>query len=304
VNESEVPSPRAATLGRWAFPIVWLTLPFTMGPALADALRTTEPSFRTACSLGAWIIWAAVLGAALVPRTVTLTAVRIVAPATVPAAIWATVATSHRGAAEVVALSAAVVVTLVALAAPTGAAFVNGSAYGLELRLPLRPPGALLLGPIELAWALTVAGATVGPLLLADHVWILGAGLLLVGWPLAAAASRSLHILSRRWLVFTPAGVVLHDQLVLLESLLVVRQSLRSIGPARVGTPARDLSLGAPGLLLELSFTEPLPVTVPPRRRRAAEPVASEDLDAVLFAPTRPGRVLAEATARRLPVLR
>jgi hypothetical protein len=288
---------------RWSFAVIWVTLPFTMGPALSDALAPTATLFRTACSVGLWLVWAAILGAALIPRTVTLTAIRIVAPAALVAAAWAALSGSDVGAADVVALAVATVAAIVALAAGTAAAFVNGSAYGLEHRIPLRAPGPLLLGPIELAWVGAVAGAAAGPLLLADRAWIVGTIAVVVGWPVCWWASRSLHILSRRWLVFTPAGVVLHDQLAVLEAVLVTKRHLRSLGPALVGTDARDLTLGAPGLALEIRFTEPLAITpTPPRRRGRLDPVASEDVAGVLFTPTRPGRVMDEVAQRELPI--
>ena len=293
---------RRHLIERWAFPVVWVVLPFTMGPAFADALGPCAPLFRTSCSVGLWVVWAATLGAGLVPRTVTLTAIRIVAPASLVAAGWATLASHHAGLADAAALGSAALVTVVAMAAGTGATFVNGSAYGLEHRMPLRPPGPLLLGPVELTWVAAVAGAVAGPLLLADAAWIAGGLLLVVGWPLAWWAGRSLHVLSRRWLVFTPAGLVLHDQLAVLEAVLVIRRHLRSVGPALVGTDARDLTLGAFGLALEIRFSEPLPITpTPPRRGRTVAPVSSVDVPAVLFTPTRPGRVMAEVTSRELP---
>jgi hypothetical protein len=293
----------AAIASRWALPALWLTLPFTAGPALGDALATTDAGFRNAVSVGLWVVWGTVFGATLIPRTVTLTAVRIAAPVTLVACGWAAAATSSAGVADVVALTVSAAVTVVALAPATGAAYVNGSAYGLEHRLPLRAPGALLLGPIELAWMAAVAGAAAGPLLLADQLWVAGGVVLVVGWPIAWWASRSLHVLSRRWLVFTPAGLVLHDPLAVVESVLVIRRHLRSIGPALVGTTARDLTVGAPGLALEVDLTESLPISPAPRRRLGArDPVESEEIDALLFTPTRPGRVLAEAAARHLPV--
>ena len=89
----------------------------------------------------------------------------------------------------------------------------------------------------------------------------------LIGWPLAWWVVRSLHTLSRRWLVFTPAGVVLHDQLVVVEAMLVVRRQLASIAPALADTTARDLTLGAPGLALEVRMTEPLAISPTPARR-------------------------------------
>jgi hypothetical protein len=291
-------------LRRWGFAVVWALLPLTAGPALADTLDPRSPSFRTATSLGLWVIWAVTLLVALVPRTVTLTAIRIVAPAAVVAVLWGAAVTPSVGPADLVAIVVTALAAAVAFLPTTGDVYVNGSSYGDERRLPLRAPAALLLGPIELAWAVVVAGAVTGPLLLAAHVWVVGAVSLLIGWPLAWWTSRSLHTLARRWLVFTPAGIVLHDQLVVLEAMLVVRRQVASITLALADTTARDLTLGSPGLALEIRMTEPLAISpTPARRLRGDQPgVVSEDVEAVLVAPTRPGVVLTEAARRRLPV--
>ena len=291
-------------LRKWAFAVVWVTLPFIAGPALADTLDPRSPMFRTVVSVALWVVWGATLLAALVPRTVTLTAIRIVAPASVAAVIWGAAVTPSAGPADLVAIVVTAVATAVALLPTTGDEYVNGSSYGDERRFPLRAPLALLLGPIELAWAVVVVGVVGGPLLLAAQVWAVGALALLIGWPLAWWVVRSLHTLSRRWLVFTPAGLVLHDQLVVVEAMLVVRRQLASIAPALADTTARDLTLASPGLVLEIRMTEPLAISPTPARRvRGEQPgVVSTDVDAVLVTPTRPGVVLTEATRRRLPV--
>ena len=65
---------------------------------------------------------------------------------------------------------------------------VQGSAYGDEARFLLRPPTALLLGPIPVAWALMAASAT-GPMLLACGEWVAGAIVCVVGLPLAARSA-------------------------------------------------------------------------------------------------------------------
>ncbi len=117
-------------------------------------------------------------------------------------------------------------------------------------------------------------------------------------------ASRSLHILSRRWLVFTPAGLVLHDQFAVVEAVLVIRRHLATIGPALVGTDGPRPDASARRVWRSRS-TSPSRCRSAPRRAggsaRRSEPVASEDVAALLFTPTRPGRVLAEAAERHLP---
>ena len=291
---------------RWALAATWVLLPFVAGPALATSLDPRSTGFRSAASVGLWLIWGATLVATLVPRTVSLTAVRIVAPAALAATVWAAAATADPGLADGVALAYSALVTAVAFSPGTGDAFANGSSYGHERRFPLRAPGALLLGPIELAWLVVVAGAVTGPLLLAAQQWVAGALLLLVGWPAAFFAVRMLHGLSRRWLVFTPAGVVVHDPMVVIEAMLVLRRHLSRLRPAPADTTARDLTMGAPGVALEIDLTEAIPITPRPARRpgQAAPAIESEEVAAVLVTPSRPGVVLLEADERGLPVSR
>jgi hypothetical protein len=277
--------------------LLWVTLPFTLGPLLADGLDPRAGGYRTAVSVGCWAIWAAVLVATLVPRTLTLTVVRLAAPATVPAALWALLAADDPDAViATVGLVAAAATTLAALLSPVGEAFVDGSSYGDERRMPLRPPGALLLGPLELAWIVAVAGLVAGPLLLADEQWVLGAIVTVVGVPVALLAARALHRLARRWLVFVPAGFVVHDHLALADPMLFPRNLLTGIGLAAKGTAATDLTVGALGVALEAQLAEPTAV-VPTRRDGALDAI---EITAFLVAPSRPGAALQEAARRRI----
>ncbi|MCD9623735.1 hypothetical protein [Rhabdothermincola salaria] len=289
---------------RWGLPLLWLTLPFLAGPSFADALDPRSRPIQVTASLGLWALWAVALVATLVPRTVSLTLVRITVPASVVAAGWAAlVVPDGAGAPEAVALGITTLSAVVALSAPVGEEFVNGSAYGEERRLPLRPPGPLVLGPIELVWALVVAGAVAGPLLLAAEQWVLGAVLIAVGWAVAALGVRSLHQLARRWVVFVPAGMVLVDTTVLTDALLARRHRIAHLGPAPAENAALDLTAGALGLALQLEFTEPeVIVPVPPRPARGERSTTPLRVEAVTFTPSRSTAVLREAARRRVPV--
>jgi hypothetical protein len=290
---------------RWGLAVVWAVLPFTAGPSFADALDPRIRSVQLVASIGLWLAWGAVLAAALVPRATALTGVRIIAPAGVAAAGWAAIVVPDGAALpEALALATTSLAAVVSLSASTGDTFVNGSSYGDERRMFLKAPGALLLGPVELVWALVVAGAVAGPMLLAAHVWALGAAVLVVGWTIAALGALGLSRLAQRWVVFVPAGLVLVDRSTLTDSLLVPRGRMASLGPAPADSSARDLTAGALGLALELRFDRPETITPAAPRRAAAgvDPPRPVEVDAVLFTPTRPGLVLAEARRRRLPV--
>jgi hypothetical protein len=280
--------------------VLWVTLPFVLGPLLGAALHPRVTALRTGGAIALWIVWAAVLVAVLIPRVQTLTFVRVVAPGALAAATWAAFADELDGRAAV-GLAAALAVTIAALVAPTGDAFVNGSSYGDERRMPLRPPGLLLLGPIELAWAAAVAGFVAGPMLLATEQWVAGVIVTVVGLPIAVLAVRALHPLARRWLVFVPAGFVIHDHLALAEPVLFRRAELTAFAIAPADPAATDLTAGSLGPALRAAFEAPVAITPVAPSARRSEPVDPRDVTAVLFAPTRPGAALTEAARRRFP---
>ncbi len=285
------------SLGAWPARATWLVLPVVLGPALGDALDDASRPVQLVATVGLWVGWAVVLVATLVPTTVSLTALRVAAPAALVAALAATVATGA-STAGVVGLVGALVTALAAFWPGTGEAFVAGSSYGNERRMPLRVPGPLLAGPLFLAWLVAAAGVATGPLLLAAEQWVAGAAALAVGLPAAVVALRSMHTLARRWLVFVPTGVVVHDPLALAEPVLLRRADVRSFGPAPADTTALDLTRGALGLALEVRLEPPVALVLAAGGRPGVGEATTAG--ALLVSPTRPGAVIAEARRRRL----
>lgn len=294
----------AALEGPWPLRAAWLALAVLGAPALAGALDDASGPVQLTAGVGLWGGWLVALVAMLVPSTVSLTVVRVAGPA----AVAATVAAALRrpaGADDVAALVGGVAAAVAALAATTTDAFVDGSSYGNERRLALATPAALRVGPAPLAWALTVGLPAGAALALAARQWVLGAGLA----GAAAVALRltvpALHRLSRRWVVFVPAGLVVHDPVALAEPVLFRRAGVRRIGPVPAEAAiedALDLTGRAAGLVLEITLDEPAELAVPPPRpqRRGRPEVVRADR--VLITPLRPGALLAEAQGRRLPV--
>ena len=282
----------------WVVRGLWAALPFTTGPALAAALDAASGPVRFVASAGLWVGWAVGMGAAFAPHPIALTALRVLAPAAVVAALVAA-AGEHPSA---LAVAWATVACAWAFAPAFGALCVNGPAYPNERRFLLRPPGPLLFGPLPMFWVLSVAGIAAGPLLLAARQWALGALVLLVGWPLAFLLLKSLHNLSRRWAVFVPAGVVLHDPMVLLDPVLFRRQDVTALRPATADDAGLfDVSQRAPGLGLAMELDELTTITLlKPGNREGAAIHAS----ALRFTPTRPGLVMKEARRRRIAVPR
>jgi hypothetical protein len=291
----------------WAARAAWAGAAVACGPVLAAALDDRSAPVRAVASVGLWAAWAIVLCASLVLHPVGLTALRLAAPALLVAVgVAVAVAGAGGGAADisgpsvVIALVVSLACGLAAFLPETALAFVNGPAYPNERRFPLRAPGPLLLGPLPLAWAASVGMPAAGALLLAARQWVAGSVVTSAGVALAFVLVRALHGLSRRWVVFVPAGLVLHDPMTLADPVLFLREEIVAFGPAEAGTAALDLTAKAFGLALELEVASPAPLAlVRPGSRTAVMAEAS----ALLFTPTRPGAVLAysreRATKRR-----
>jgi hypothetical protein len=196
----------------------------------------------------------------------------------------------------VVGLVAVLVASALAFFPVAGQLFVDGSSYGDEARYPLRVPAPLLAGPVPLAWVAVVGGGVAGPVLLAAKEWVFGALVLVVGLAAAYWGARALHVLSRRWVVLVPSGLVLHDQLALAEPILLRRQDVRSLEPAPADTDALDLTRGALGLALELTLVSPVDLSTVAERPGA--PTETLTATALLFTPTQPGALLIAHRAR------
>jgi hypothetical protein len=274
--------------------LAWLGAGFALGPSVSDALSDAAQPSRWVVATWCYAAWAVCLLATLVPRTIGLTVVRIGGPAALAVAGWAAVAGGPPGVADGVALGWAAVVAALSLAGTTADAMVDGSSYGAERRFALRVPVWLLLGPAEAAWLAVVAGSVAGPLLLATGRWLAGAAGVMAGGAAAVIGARALHQLSRRWVVFVPAGVVLHDPLTMSDPTLFPRPVVSGLGPALASEAERpsvlDVTGGAPGLVLEVGLV---------RGVRIGDLV----VERARFTPVRPGAVLAEAARRRLALV-
>lgn len=279
----------------WALRVAWAVLPFTAGAALGDALDPRSRPVQLVASVLLWAVWGVVLAATLVPHPISLTVVRCAAPAGAAVAVAAAV----DGYGSPLAVSTTALAMGLAFLPEIGTLFVNGPAYPNERRFLLRAPAPLLLGMLAVVWALAVGGPVVGLFLVAARRWVAGGLVLAAGVPLAVVLARAVHGLSRRWLVFVPAGVVLHDPITLADPVLFRKQLIVSLGPADAATTALDLTQTAPGLALELALTEEVPLLRAKPGKRLGEAASPSRL---LITPTRPGAVLREAVERGLPV--
>lgn len=289
--------------------LCWLALPFTAGDLLATAAAQRSTPVQWVLAVGLWLGWGVGVGTIAIARTSSLTLARYVIPAGLAATVWAAIDTDPDGnralgATGVVGLACAAAACALVLTAAYGDRSVNGSSYGAERRFALRPPTAVVLGPLPVLWVVVTAGVVAGPLLLAARSWIAGVVVLAAGWALAPVIVRRTHLLSRRWLVLVPAGVVVHDPLVLTDSLLVQKNNLAGVGPALADTTATDLTMGALGLAIEVRLGEPSTILTNADRRAAGGSFTAPgtEVEAVLVTPSRPGAVMRTVAERGLPV--
>jgi hypothetical protein len=118
---------------------------------------------------------------------------------------------------------------------------------------------------------------------------------------LAWLFGRRCHRLARRFLVLVPAGIVVHDHLVLSDTSMFRKSDIASVGLALDKTEAADLTGKALGNAVEIvlkDFDTVVLAGTPKKPGGTALHVLS-----VLVSPSRPGRMLTEA-ARRGHVVR
>ena len=277
--------------------VIWLSLPLFCGPALADSFNDFELLLRTTVSISLWAFWALILLSTLLPTPVSLAIIRIGAPAAAALSLWSALETGG-SVAGIVGLTVSAVATSVAISAPLGDRFSDGASYGDERRFLLRAPGPVLLLFGPLAWLTFLAGLTLGPLLLLNKNFLLGAVVTLCGFPLSAIAANAIYRLGKRWVVLVPAGVLLHDYLSVGDPTLIPRNQIADFSPAKAKTDALDLSQNSFGLSLEIRCFTPLSMMLKKGTRKIIN--ESSTVENFMINPARPNAVLAEAHKRGL----
>ena len=282
----------------WITRALWLTLPLTLGDLVAGAVDGRSDAVVVAGAALAWALWAATLLSSLVLLPLTLLAMRVMVPLALVGGVVAAVDTAP-DALGWIGLASAAVVLVTSLSADVGLDFVNGASYGDERRFPLRPPAALLLGPVPVVWALMALPLPAAVLALAARQWVLGAVLGLLGAVAVVWGARVLARLTARWCVFVPAGITLVDDMALVDPVLLRAEHVVRLGPAPADTTAVDLSAGATGLILQVDVSVPVSVVPTVGRGRVTEAI---EVSSLLFAPSRPGALIAHAATRRIGV--
>jgi hypothetical protein len=238
-----------------------------------------------------WTSWLAVMVALFVPAALSLTAVRTLAPAVAVTAffmgnpVWA---------------FPAVVMLRVLLSRDVADVLVQGSAYGAETRFALRTP-VPYLAPAVLVWSALVATTVGGSLLLAAGNPAAGIPVTAAGALLAWKVPVRLHRLSRRWLVVVPAGLVVHDHLVLGETMMVRRDHLGAVTLQESPGDEADLTGAVPGRRVRIVMTQPDKIILAPITMRTLGTTEALHVVSFAVAPLRAAAAVSAAGAALSP---
>lgn len=193
-----------------------------------------------------WFLWTGVGASLLVPSPISLTIVRTVVPLSVVVSVVAS---------QPLAVFCSVVALIVCASPVFVDAMVQGGAYGDETRFALRTPLPYVV-PAIIAWLLYTTSLIGGSLLLAARQYIFGAVLVAIGILLSRTIPRRLHRLARRWLVLVPVGIVVHDHLVLHETIMAHSGKISSVTRTSHVVEAADLTGGVFGDRIAIALAE------------------------------------------------
>ena len=264
-------------------------LPF-IGAEVGGLLDDRSDAVQITGTALAWAVWGVVVIASYISHPITLTVLRIGIPVITGFMIFVAVTQGFSGS-QIISAAVSVAVLLLSFSAEIGGIYVQASAYGDEKRFALRPP-VVLVAPILLSTMVADLSIIALPLLVAARNWTVAA-VALVGLYLSVRyLLPRIHLLSRRWLVFVPAGVVVHDEIVLSINLMIKKQDLIQIQLARDNSAAADLSALTWGVPLEFSFNKPLDVALSSIGAKHLNSVSAIHATSIIIAPSRPGAVL------------
>ncbi|MGH9272117.1 MAG: hypothetical protein ACRDZ2_12680, partial [Ilumatobacteraceae bacterium] len=248
----------------WGARLAWLAVAVIGGRAIGDAVDGRSGAVAAVAVVGAWIGWAAGAVALVVPSVVTLTLLRAVVPGAVAATV--TVLAFGGGPDDGLALGLpACIAALLVTSAEVGRPYRQASAYGDERRFGLRPPLGYLAA-CAVTWVVWAAALIAAPLAVAAMAWAVAVPAVLLTIGGALTLPRRWHQLTRRWLVLVPAGLVVHDPVVLDETLMVPRRRIVAVAASELGpgtaATAIDLTGPTPGLAVEVVLDEPATATL------------------------------------------
>jgi hypothetical protein len=262
-------------------------------PLLNNALRQMSSPTGISSTVAIWLLWSIALLCTLVPSSSALTAIRLALPTifVIVAAVAVAIGVSSG---IVAALAISLLASLLIFSGDIGNSFVQLSAYGDERRFLLRCPPAMLLVQV-LSWLVWLTLAIFAINLLASDALILGAIVAIAALLLTIVLPRRFHRFSRRWLVSVPAGLVIHDHVVLAETAMFMNNAIIEIGVDLAPSEAADLSGKCPGvgLLIALKDFDTVILAATPKTPGGS----AIHVKSMRICPTRPGRAITELTS-------
>jgi hypothetical protein len=262
-------------------------------PLLNNALRQMSSPTGISSTVAIWLLWSIALLCTLVPSSSALTAIRLALPTifVIVAAVAVAIGVSSG---IVAALAISLLASLLIFSGDIGNSFVQLSAYGDERRFLLRCPPAMLLVQV-LSWLVWLTLAIFAINLLASDALTLGAIVAIAALLLTIVLPRRFHRFSRRWLVSVPAGLVIHDHVVLAETAMFMNNAIIEIGVDLAPSEAADLSGKCPGvgLLIALKDFDTVVLAATPKTPGGS----AIHVKSMRICPTRPGRAITELTS-------
>ena len=228
--------------------------------------------------------------AVLVPHPLSLVTVRLLAPLLALHTGVMLLEGSLLQWGPTVALLLMIAVSATAFSARYGAVHAQAAAYGHERRHLLRPPIAVL-APLALVWLVVAALGAVAVRGEQLAVSLSTAALFIA---LAIFMLRRALVLSRRWLVFVPAGIAVHDPLLLRDTFMVRSHDVRALRESDSSTEAFDITGTTWGTPLELVLSHPHDVSLSPFGARLSGTLDRLHVTALVVAPSRPEQALSD----------
>ena len=263
-----------------------------VAPLCGATLDEWSSGARLATIIALWVAWAVCLLCVLVPSSISLTAVRLSSPTSIVCTAF--VVANDGDVAALVALVLTVVTTLLVFSADVGDSFVQLSAYGDERRHLLRCPPAMIVIQV-LAWAVWMSTIVATALFAIDRRWVVAVVLGVTAIALSSLLPERFHRYSRRWFVQVPAGLVIHDHVVLAETAMFLAANVRAVDMVTLGdTDAADLTGGCRGAALRVTLADFETVVLAATRTDPGGKAIH--VKSMTVCPSRPGRTLGEMT--------
>lgn len=267
---------------------VWVILAFINLNTIKATYYPTLDTYNIILLITIWASWLLIFISTIVPSTLSLTLTRVFGPLFLTIAIYAS--SANPGSILQLANGSLFIILLGSIySSKYSHIMINGSAYGSETRFLLKTPIAFLLLLALPVYALVIISSITAILTTKYHQSI---GLILLPatvavWPFIV---RFMNNLSRRWLVFVPAGLVLHDYLTIKTPVLMKKNNIDTI-TTYSQQDALDLTAGTSGYssLIELKNSTNFEL-----HRDSNE----TSTNAIRVAPSLPGALLKEVRLR------